>query len=200
MAIQFPLDVRFKLIALAPRMFVTDPSGASVCYVSQKVLKLREDIQVFADESRTTELYRIKADRIIDFGASYAFTNSITGQPMGAVKSKGWRTLWRATYPIIDTNGTVTHTITEDNPWVKMGDALLREVPILGLFSGYFLNPTYTAKQEGTENEVMKLRKMPGFFEGKYRLELLDQTLTEEEQVRIMLSFLLMVQFMRSRG
>jgi len=200
MAIQFPLDVRFKLIALAPRMFVTDPSGANVCYVSQKVFKLKEDIQVFTDESRTTEIYRIKADRIIDFNASYAFTDSRTGRALGAVKAKGWRSLWRATYPIVDTEGTVTHTITEDNPWVKLGDAALREVPILGMFSGYFLNPTYTAKEEGTGKEIMKLHKKPAFFEGKFQLELLDTTVSEEVQMRIMLSFLLMVQFMRSRG
>lgn len=200
MAIQFPLSIRFKLIALAPRMFVDDPSGSSVCYVSQKVFKLKEDIQVFTDESRTTEIYRIKADRILDFNASYAFTDSRTGEKFGAVKAKGWRSLWRATYPIVDASGTVTHTIKEDNPWVKMGDALFREIPILGIFSGYVLNPTYTAKEEGTDKPVMKLRKLPGFFEGKFQLELLDETLSEQEKVRIMLSFLLMVQFMRSRG
>jgi hypothetical protein len=200
MAIQFPLDIRFKLIALAPRMFVTDPSGADVCYVSQKVLKLKEDIQVFTNESRTEELYRIKADRIIDFNASYAFTDSRTGEALGAVKAKGWRSLWRATYPIVDAAGAVTHTITEDNPWIKMGDALFREIPILGIFSGYVLNPTYTAHEEGSNKPVIRLRKMPGFFEGRFKLELLDETLSEMEKVRIMLSFLLMVQFMRSRG
>src|SRR5690348_3273779 len=106
MTIQFPLDIRFKLIALAPRLYVTDASGASVCYVSQKVLKLREDIQVFTDESRTTEIYRIKADRILDFNASYAFTDSRNGANLGAVRAKGWRSLWRATYPIVDESGT----------------------------------------------------------------------------------------------
>ena len=200
MAIQFPLDIRFKLIALAPRMFVNDSSGASVCYVSQKVLKLKEDIQVFTDESRTTELYRIKADRVLDFNASYAFTDSRTGENLGAVRAKGWRSLWQATYPIVDETGATTHTITEDNPWIKMGDALLREVPVVGIFSGYFLNPTYTALAEGSGKPVMQLRKEPGFFEGKFSLNLLDQSLSETERVRIMLSFLLMVQFMRSRG
>src|SRR5437870_4530326 len=141
MAIQYPLDIRFKLVALAPRMFVTDANGQNVCFVSQKVMALKEDIQVYTDESRSRELYRIKADRIIDFSAVYRFTDSTTGQPLGAVRSKGWRSIWKATYEVTDAADQLSHRIEEDNPWVKVGDALLGEVPVIGMFTGYFLNP-----------------------------------------------------------
>ncbi|MEP7291542.1 MAG: hypothetical protein ABI835_07145, partial [Chloroflexota bacterium] len=84
MATRYPLDLRFKLIALAPRIIVTDADGRDVCFVSQKTFKLKEDIQVFSDESKSVELYRIKANKIIDFSATYAFTDSTTGQSLGA--------------------------------------------------------------------------------------------------------------------
>src|SRR5215212_3240304 len=101
MPYQYPLDLRFKLVALAPRIIVTDANKQDVCFVSQKTFKLKEDIQVFSNESRSTELYRIKADRVIDFSATYHFSDSRTGQSLGAIRSKGWRSLWKATYEVV---------------------------------------------------------------------------------------------------
>lgn len=200
MAIQFPLDIRFKLVALAPRMFVTDAAGQNVCYVSQKVLALKEDIQVFADESRSRQLFRIKADRVIDFSAVYRFTDSTTEQPIGAVRSKGWRSIWKATYEVTDKADAVSHRIEEVNPWVKIGDALLSEVPILGLFTGYFLNPAYAATDAASGQAVMRLTKQPAFFEARFTLEKLDPNVSADVEQRLLLSFMLLVQFMRRRG
>jgi hypothetical protein len=200
MTIQYPLNIRFKLLALAPRMFVTDAAGNNVGFVSQKVLALKEDIQVYTDESRSRELYRIKADRVIDFSATYRFTNSVDGRPLGAVKSKGWRSIWRATYEVVDERDAQSHRIEEDNPWVKIGDALLNEIPIVNLFTGYVLHPKYTAYDVRTNQPAMRLEKLPGFFEGLYKLEKLDPNLSPEVEQRLMLSYMLMVQFMRRRG
>src|SRR5258706_6886161 len=82
MAVQYPLDIRFKLVALAPRMFVTDASGNNVSFVSQKVIALKEDIQVFTDESRKQELYHINADRIVDFSPQSRVTDSTSNHPV----------------------------------------------------------------------------------------------------------------------
>ena len=196
---RYPLDLRFKLIALAPRIVVTDANGADVCFVSQKTFKLREDIQVFSDESKTTELFRIRADKIMDFNTTYSFTDSRTGQALGAIRSKGWKSIWRATYEIVDAAGNLTHTITEDNPWIKVGDALLGELPFVGMFTGYFLHPSYSGIDVKTSHADMQLKKQAAFFEGRYTLEQIGE-MSREDEVRLMLSFMLMVQFMRQRG
>ena len=65
----YPLQLTFKLVALAPQLKVTDASGATVCYVRQKMFRLKESVEVFADETRTEKLCEIRADRIIDFSA-----------------------------------------------------------------------------------------------------------------------------------
>lgn len=200
MAQQFPLSIRFKLVALAPRMFVTDSQGQNVAYVSQKVLALKEDITVFADESRSRELFKIKADRVMDFTTTYHFTESGTGRSLGAIKSKGWKSIWRSTYEVTDSDGNVTFTIREDNPWVKIGDAILGEVPFLGMLTGFFLNPKYSAINTATEQPVMTITKQPAFFEGLFNLEKMDNSLSTEDEQRLLLSFMLMVQFMRRRG
>jgi hypothetical protein len=199
MVFRYPLDIRFKLVALAPRMNVTDAAGQNVCFVSQNVWKLKEDIQVYQDETRSRELYRIRADKIMDFSTTYHFTESATGQPLGAIKSKGWRSLWRATYEVTDPQGRLTHTITEDNPWVKIGDVLLGEIPIVGMFTGYLLHPSYSALDATTQHPDMQIKKEPAFFEGRYSLHQQGE-ISREDELRLLLSFMLMVQFMRRRG
>ena len=49
---QYPLNVRFKLVALAPRMIVTDAQGREIMFVSQKIFKLKEDIRIYRDQSK----------------------------------------------------------------------------------------------------------------------------------------------------
>ena len=66
----YPLQMRFKILALAPQIHVTDSTGATVCYVRQKMFRLKENVSVFRDETQKTLLCEIKADRIIDWSAS----------------------------------------------------------------------------------------------------------------------------------
>ena len=201
MALQFPLKIRFKLVALAPRMWVTDANGANVCYVSQKVLALKEDITVFQDDSRTTELFKINADRIADFTTTYHFTEAQTRRPLGAVKSKGWRSIWKATYEVKDPQDNITHKIIEENPWVKVLDALFQEIPFAGMFAGYVLNPKFIAVHPANEEQpVMRLTKQPAFFEGVFQIDKIDPSMSPEVEESLLLSFMLMVQFMRRRG
>ena len=49
---EFPLRFRFKLIALAPQIFVTDAAGNTISYIKQKLFRLKEKIEVFSDSSR----------------------------------------------------------------------------------------------------------------------------------------------------
>ncbi|MFN8530317.1 MAG: hypothetical protein U0670_17085 [Anaerolineae bacterium] len=160
---QYPLQIRFKLVALSPQMIVTDASGRQIAYVHQKVWNLREDIRIYTDQSRQTEVFRINADRIMDFNAKYNFTESATGRPLGYVQPKGLRSIWRATYLIYAPDGTPQHHIREDNPWIKVLDALVSEISILNLFTGYFLNPAYTVYRGSDREDIsqpMLLKKM----------------------------------------
>jgi uncharacterized protein YxjI len=83
--LQFPLTLRMKLIALAPQFFVEDANQQPVAYIKQKLFKLKEAINIFADETQKEILYTIAADRIIDFSARYNLKNA-SGLMLGAVK------------------------------------------------------------------------------------------------------------------
>lgn len=200
----YPLKLSFKLIALAPRIIVTDAKGKEVLFVSQKVFKLKEDVRIYSDQSKSQEVFHINAEKILDFNTRYNFYESGTEQHLGSVKAKGWRSIWRATYHLGDQDGSETHYIKEDNPWMKIGDALFSEIPVVGMFTGYVFHPSYTC-YEGTNYEdeshpIMKIKKEAAFFEGVYTIELIDHEIDREEEIRALLSFMLMVQFMRRRG
>ncbi len=201
---QYPLNLRFKLVALAPRIIVTDANGNEVLFISQKVFKLKEDVRIYRDQSKQEEVFRIQAEQILDFNTRYNFYQSGSERHLGSVKAKGWRSIWRATYNVDDPSGSQTHYIKEDNPWVKVLDVLFQEIPIVGLFSGYFLHPSYTAYRGGHyEDEsqpVMRIQKEAAFFESAYTMNLLNPEIDPIEEARVLLSFMLMVQFMRRRG
>ncbi|MGB2914202.1 MAG: hypothetical protein WBB81_11665 [Pyrinomonadaceae bacterium] len=152
----YPLNLSFKLLALASQIYVRDANGNLIGYVKQKLLKLKEDINVFADEGQTQHLFNIKADRIIDFSAKYNFT-SASGQSLGSISRKGMRSIFKAHYMIFDENGNQTMEIHEENGWVKVVDALLGEIPLLGMFTGYFFNPSYiVSRMDGTQVARLK--------------------------------------------
>jgi hypothetical protein len=194
--VNYPLTLSFKIVALAPQLSVTDANGDLVCYVKQKLFKLKEAITVFADSQQTRPLYTIKADRVLDFSARYQFADAL-GQPHGSVKRQGMRSLWKAHYEIYDGEAPVM-TIHEENPWVKVLDALFGEIPILGMLTGYLFHPAYLViRADGTQ--VMRLEKQPAFFEGKFRLDKTGE-LSEAEEQRALLGLLMTLLLERSRG
>ena len=93
--IQFPINLKFNISTFRNDFVATDADARTIAYVSQKLFKLKEDITVYTDESKTEINYKIKADRWIDFSAAYSITQA-DGTELGKVARKGWRSLWKA--------------------------------------------------------------------------------------------------------
>ena len=135
-SLQFPLQFRFKITTLANDFVAKDVSGTTVAYVREKMFKFIEDVSVFNDETKSELRYSIKANKWMDFSATYSFTNS-TGLEIGRVARKGWASIWKARYEIYDEKQQQDLLIQEENAWVKVGDALFSEIPIAGMLTGY---------------------------------------------------------------
>jgi uncharacterized protein YxjI len=194
--VHYPLSMSFKIVALAPQLSVTTPDGAVRFYVKQKLFKLKEAVTVFADTAQSQALYTIKADRVIDFSARYQFT-AANGQPVGAIKRQGMRSLWKAHYEIFDGDIPVL-TIREANPWTKVLDALLGEIPIVGMFTGYLFHPAYVvSRPDGTV--VLRAKKQPAFFESKFTIEQ-EAELRAQEETQALLGLIMILLLERSRG
>ena len=195
----YPLIFRFKLLALAPQIYVTDANGNTICYVKQKMFRLKEKVEVFTDDTMQTHLATIEADRIIDWSARYTF-KSPTGQVLGAVGRRGLKSLWRAHYDVFAPGAqTPTFAIQEANPWTKMLDGIVSGIPVLGMFSGYMLHPSYIATRGEGGAPTLRLTKQPAFFEGRFGLTQ-EGPADEGEQLALLLSFLMMNLLERARG
>ena len=193
----YPIKLSFKLLAIASQIYVRDANGQLIGYVKQKLFKLKEAINVFSDEGQTNLIYTIKADRIIDFSAKYNFSDS-SGRMLGSIRRKGMRSLFNAHDLIFDENENQTMEIHEENGWVKVVDALIGELPIIGMFTGYFFNPSYiVSRMDGTQ--VARLKKQPAFMEGVFELQPLVQ-IPAEVEAELLLSVLTMTLLERSRG
>ena len=111
-----------QVFALAGKFRVYDPSENLVLFSEQKMFRLREDIRIYSDESKSQEVLTIKARQIIDFSAAYDVMDSMTGEKVGALRRKGWASLLRDEWEVLDASDQPRGLLFEDT----MGLALLR--------------------------------------------------------------------------
>lgn len=194
---QYPLNLSFKIVTFVPQIFVKDAAGMPVLYVRQKLFKLKEDINVYADPKKTQLLYNIKADRIIDWSASYHFTDR-NGMEIGSVKRHGTRSLWKAHYRIFNSANPIM-TIKEANPFIKVADFIFSEIPLLGMLSGFVFHPAYIVNNDSDGRTVMRLKKLPSMFESSFVIEK-EPGLEQKDETTVLLSLLMMLLLERSRG
>ncbi|OYW75330.1 MAG: hypothetical protein B7Z37_13530 [Verrucomicrobia bacterium 12-59-8] len=195
----YPITFRFHILAFSPQITVTEADGQTLCYVKQKFFRLREKVEVFTDDTMQTLLATIEADRIIDWSASYTF-RAPDGRVLGSVGRRGMKSLWRAHYDVFAPGAQVpTFVIQECNPFVKLLDGLVGEIPILGMFTGFMLHPSYIATRGEGGEPVLKLTKQSAFFEGRFGLTE-EGPANEGEQLALLLSFLMMNLLERARG
>lgn len=193
----YPLELSFKILAIASQIYLRDANGNLIGYVKQKLFKLKEDINVFADEAQTQHLFNIRADRMIDFSAKYNFTDA-QGRPLGSVRRRGMRSIFKANYEIYGPAGDQVMQIHEENGWIKVIDSLVGELPVIGMFTGYFFNPSYLVSRMDNA-PVARLEKQPAFFEGKFQFTPQGQMSGSEESL-VLLSVLTMTLLERARG
>lgn len=195
--ITFPINFRFKISTLSNDFVATDASEKTIAYVRQKMFKFKEDILIYSDESKSKVNYRIKADRWLDFSAAYSFFDENETE-FGKIVRKGWRSIWKAKYEIINQSQRHQYTISEESVWTRVFDSLLGEVPILNFFTGYLFNPSYLVSNLQNE-EIVRLKKEPSFFGRKFRLTQVGEMDADDED-RIVLGLMMMILLERKRS
>lgn len=188
---KLPLQFHFKIFTPSNDFSVLDADGREVAYTRQKIFKLKEEVEIFSDASRRERLYRIRADRIIDFNACYRIVDE-QGAELGSVRRDGMRSLWRTRYQIYDADNRLLYRVQEKNPWIAVLDGLVREIPVIGAFSGYFLNPSYLITDEA-EQQVYLLKKEPSWLERRFSLQKTG-TAAHDELVTLSLMMLMLME------
>ena len=184
-------------MALANQLSATDADGNLICYVKQKMFKLKEHVNVFVDEAKQQPLCDIKADKVIDWSAKYTFA-APDGTIIGHVARSGTKSLWKAHYEIFDAEDNHIMKIREENPWTKFFDGLLGEIPVINFLTGFWLHPKYLISDLNDE-PLFRLTKKRAFFEGKFQIDELKDV-QDAKDMQALLSILMMVLLERARG
>lgn len=111
-----------QVLALQGKLRFFDPGGNLALYVEQKMFRLKEDIRVYPDEMKSQEVLLINARQIIDWDAAYDVTDGLTGEKVGTLRRKGWRSMLRDEWELLDANEQPVGVLIEDSE----GYALLR--------------------------------------------------------------------------
>jgi uncharacterized protein YxjI len=135
----------FKIFGSAFHIY--DANGGLAFYSKLKAFKLKEDVRVYTGEDMQTELLCIKARSILDFGATYDVVDSATGEKLGALRRKGFKSILKDEWVILDASDAEVGLITEDSLLLALVRRFLTQlVPqtFLGNVAGA---PVFTFKQ-----------------------------------------------------
>jgi len=186
------LDLSFKIVTIGTRIRIKDAAGRQVAFVRKQKFKLKENVGVYSDEAQNSLLFRMKADRMMDFSARYAISGP-DGHPIGAVGRRGVKSLWSSAYVLDDAYGTEAGSIREENAWTKVLDGVMESLPLGGLF----FNPAYLA--ELYSRDVLRVQKQPSVLESSFRIDRLAD-FSEEEEDLLLAGIIMMVLLERDRG
>jgi uncharacterized protein YxjI len=141
--------------------------GEQVGFAEQKRLKLKEEVVVFSDESRTLPLFRFKARQVFDLGATYDVT-AADGTQLGTFRKLAGKSLLRSTWELEQHGQTAIGQ--ERSPAVAIIRRLWEMVSDIPFFIPYHFDFTTPAGQ------IMSVDKTTTFRD-RYLIEVHEPTL-----------------------
>jgi uncharacterized protein YxjI len=178
---RFLLSQRFTLMVNQYEVSTLGEDGKSpaepVCFVEQKRMKLKEDLRAFADDTKTTEVFRIRAQQVWDPRAKYDVTDP-SGEKVGQLRKVFGKSLLRSTWQIYDAAGNEIAWARERSLFVALIRRLIGLVPFIGEFLELLPIPYHFDYHMG-EERIGGLERILGVRD-RYRLDV-----SGDEQRRI---------------
>lgn len=143
-------------------------AGEPICFVEQKRMKLKEDLRAFTDDSKTSELFRIKAQQVWDPAARYDVTDA-SGEQIGQLQKVFGKSLLRSTWRLYDAAGNETGWARERNLFVALFRRVVGFAPYIGAFADWLPIPYHFDYFTGDER-IGGLERILGVRD-RYRLD-----------------------------
>ena len=132
--------------------------GAPVAFVEQKRFTFKEDIRFYTDETKQTELLRIKARQRFDPAARYDIT-AANGEKIGEIQKVFGRSLLRSTYRLYDANGAEACEARERSLVVALLRRAVGFIPYVGDFADWLPIPYHFVFSRGDQVLVNHTRQ-----------------------------------------
>lgn len=136
---------------------VFDPAGNQVLYVRHKMFTLKDRWSIFSDDSMRVALVSLGARQIFGLNIVTDVTDAHTNQSIGAVRSRGLKSIFKDTWEVLGPTDQVIGHFQEDS------NALLRR--FIPLLLGRWHLEMYG-------REVARLQQVFRFFTKEFTLEL----------------------------
>jgi uncharacterized protein YxjI len=108
---------------------VYDGFGNLLFYSKQKAFRLKEDFRIYSDERQLEELLTIKTPQILDIGATYHVQDATAGEPVGAVRRKGIKSILKDEWIFLDNEGREVGKLTESSVGRAILSRLINLIP-----------------------------------------------------------------------
>jgi len=80
--------IRKKVVAIANQYWIEDSQGQALGYARQKIVRIKEKIPVFSDDSMRQEIFRIQQEQIADMWGTFAVIDSATNAIVGKIRRR----------------------------------------------------------------------------------------------------------------
>jgi uncharacterized protein YxjI len=135
---KFVLRQRIRPIVNQYEFSLAEDEATPICFVEQARFKFKEDIRFYTDDSKSTELMRIKARQRFDPRATYDITGA-DGTKIGEIKKVFGASLLRSTYEV--SSASVTVRAQEKSLLVALFRRLVGFVPYVGDYANWLPIP-----------------------------------------------------------
>ena len=145
-----------KILGEEFHIYSDESMRSMIGYSKMAALKLKEDIRVYSDESKSTELLIIKQKGILDFTGGFIIVDGQTGESLGTLRRKGMKSILRDSWILIDDKENVIGSLGEESG----GLALVRRfIPYLTIL----FPQQFHLRVNGAKGAVKYTQKMNPF-------------------------------------
>ncbi len=106
--------IRKKVLSIGAKYYIEDANERILGFCKKKKFRLKEDIRIYSDESKSQELFRIKQAQMVDIWGTFNVIDTYTNTNLGAVQRKGLKSqYWVDEWRILDSQGQKIGKIKE---------------------------------------------------------------------------------------
>ena len=117
----------FNFLGNTFRMY--DGNGGLRYYIKQKALKLKEDLRVYSDSSKSELKLRIQARNWADARGVFDFRTSADGAPFGGAKRNMFKSMLLDEWDLYDENDALIGKLKECGSWLSWVRKLIKWIP-----------------------------------------------------------------------